>query len=128
MKRVNVAAAGFALGMCALIIPATVAAAGTEEEPFIVQGTVQYYPVIRVGYADLNLGRTEGVERLNKRVERAAGLLCIDNSVKPLKLEMMARACKRDTIADVAPQVAEAIASFGRSQLASNMTIEVARR
>lgn len=123
MTRLNPAAAvALALGAATLIAPA----AAFAQRPFLVTGSTM--PTEVVSYRDLNLASSDGVARLNRRVEAAATRLCVDAGVQPLSSLMLGKACRADAIASAAPQVSDAIANFGKAEFASAAFVKVARR
>lgn len=118
MKRFNIGAA-VAL---ALVAPA----AASSQAPLLVTGSA--LPTEIVSYRDLNLASSDGVARLNRRIESAADRLCVDPNPQPLSAIMLDRACRADAIASATPQVSAAIANFGKAEFASASFVKVARR
>ena len=84
MKRFNIGAA-VAL---ALVAPA----AASSQAPLLVTGSS--LPTEIVSYRDLNLASSDGVARLNRRIESAADRLCVDPNPQPLSAVMLDRACR----------------------------------
>ena len=126
MNRVKIGAAGLAMAITALIVPATAQAA---EDPVVVEGNIDR-PFIVVSYADLNLAEEAGVARLNRRVRAAATRLCIQPGLQPVGEEMRDQACRKDALDDASRQIELAVADFGKNQYAaaSQRRIRVALR
>jgi UrcA family protein len=78
-----------------------------------------------VKYNDLNLASAEGVSTLNRRVRRAAKMLCTTNSSSALELFGLVRECVSDAISGAQPQVDVAIARFGNQDVAMAEPIRV---
>lgn len=76
------------------------------------------YPTVTVAHADLNLGSEAGVRKLEARVRHAAQQLCLTPGVKTPKLYSAERNCVKQTIANAAPQVREAVARQGATRSA----------
>jgi UrcA family protein len=115
MNRINIAAAGLAVALTALIVPATARAASNDA---VVEANLDR-PIIYVSYADLNLADAAGMGRLNRRVLTAATRLCIKTGLQPVSEEMSDQACKRSAIDGANEQIKLAAANFGKNQLAA---------
>lgn len=126
MNRMKIGAAGLAVALSALIIPATVHAA---DRPVVVEGNPEAQ-TIYVSYADLNLADASGLKRLNRRVRTAATRLCVEPGLQTVRQEMMDNACRADAIAGADEQIRLAAVNFGNRQFAatSGYQIKVARR
>lgn len=121
MNRVKLGAAGLAIALTALIVPATV-----QAQPLVVEGTVA--PTAVVSYADLNLASPKGIATLNARVTRAADQLCMDEGIQPLQRMLAGRSCRADAIAGADGQVREAVAKFGQGEYAALASVAVSLR
>ena len=126
MNHVKIGAAGLALALTALIIPA---AAQAGEAPVIVEGITDR-PVIYVSFADLNLAEAADVNRLNQRVRRAANRLCVQPGLQPASEEFRDNLCRAEALGDAGRQIETAVANFGKEQFAaaSKRRISVALR
>lgn len=121
MNKTQIAAAGFALAVTALIIPA----AAFAQESFTVEAELDR-PVEYVAYSDVDLSSESGLTLLRGRVRGAARKLCIHNGVQPVKLVMDGRACYADAIAGAEEQIATAVAVLQRGeQFAANARVAV---
>ena len=67
----------------------------------------------RVPYADLNLRSEAGVARLDARIRAAADRLCTGVGIEKLADRFAEARCRTATIAAAAPQVKQAIETFG---------------
>lgn len=115
MNKAHIAAAGLAMALTALIVPATVFA-----QPITVEGELNR-PVEYVSYAGIDLGSESGLALLRGRVRGAANRLCIDNGTQPLKLVMDGHACFAEAIAGAENQINRVVAALDRGErLASN--------
>ncbi|HEV2748776.1 MAG TPA: UrcA family protein [Allosphingosinicella sp.] len=123
MNRVKLGAAGLAIALTALVVPATVRA----EQPLIVEAELDR-PTIYVSYADLNLRHKAGVERLSDRVARAADQLCLETGVQPVSRVVAGRACRDKAVAGANEQIRAAVAGFGSGQYAALTRIAVTLR
>ena len=115
MNIMKIGAAGLALAVTAVIVPATAQAA---DDPVVVEGNLDR-PYIIVSYADLNLAEEAGVNRLNRRVRTAATRLCIEPGLQTVRQEMDDQSCRLKAIADAKEQITLAVASFGTTRLAA---------
>lgn len=125
MNHMKIGAAGLAIAVTALIVPA----AAQAESPMIVEAFLDR-PVIYVSYADLNLGEKAGLDQLNRRVRNAATKLCIQPGVLGVGEWMRGHACRSDAIDGANRQIDVAVARFGQTQVAaaSERKIAVALR
>ncbi len=122
MNKVNFAAAGLALALTAVIVPA---AAFAQRAPITVEATLAL-PVEYVGYSDLNIASDEGLDMLRGRVRGAAKRLCIDEGVRQLEPVLEGRQCFTGAIAGAEAQISRAVAALDRGeQFASNSAIAV---
>lgn len=122
MNKINFAAAGAALVLTAIVIPAT---AFAEQRPFTVEAN-RTLPVAYVSYSDLNVASDDGLDMLRGRVRGAAKELCIDEAVRQLEPVLEGRRCVAGAIAGAETQIARVIASLDRGeQLAANSAIAV---
>ena len=122
MNRVNLGAAGLAIALTALIVPATVHAA----QPVIVEAQIQ--PTAYVSYADLDLSDGSGVARLKARVANAADRLCLDIGRQPLNREMAGKACRKSAIEGADEQIRLAVSNFGSARYAALSRVAVTLR
>ena len=120
MDRIKIAAAGFALAVTALIVPAAVYG---QSAPITVEGELER-PVAYVSYADIDLASDSGLKLLRGRVRGAATRLCIHSGTQPIKLVMDGRACFAEAIAGAEEQIALAAIDRG-TRFASNASIAV---
>jgi UrcA family protein len=122
MNKVNFAAAGLALALTAIIVPAT---AFAQREPITVEANLAL-PVEYVSYSDLNLANAAGLDRLRGRVRNAAENLCIDEAVRQLEPVFEGRRCVTSAVAGAEAQISRVIAALDRGErLASNDAIAV---
>jgi UrcA family protein len=126
MNTVKLGAAGLAIAVAALIIPATVQAA--QQEPVIVEGSAEPRPAIRVSFADLNLANKAGLARLNSRVAQAADRLCIEEADHSVATVMAGHACRRSAVAGAEEQISRAVSNFGNPAYAALTQIAVTLR
>ena len=123
MNKVNFAAAGLALALTAIIVPAT--AFAQERDPITVEANLAL-PVEYVSYSDLNLANAAGLDRLRGRVRNAAEQLCIDEAVRQLEPVFEGRRCVTSAVAGAEAQISRVIAALDRGErLASNDAIAV---
>lgn len=101
------------------------AGAAAAQNPIQGEGAV---PTIEVSYADLDLGSEGGVAALQRRVRAAASRLCLGYAGGDLEERMGRRACFNTALASAHGPVEQAIAEFGRTQLAGRATITIAAR
>jgi UrcA family protein len=93
-----------------LAAAATLASAPTlAQAPTRVDGR----PSARVSYAELNLNSRSGMAMLDRRIQRAAKTLCVDERVRDLARASAGRACFAEAIASAQPQVERAVANAG---------------
>lgn len=122
MNKFNLAAAGLALALTAVIVPAT---AFAQRGPITVEANLNL-PVEYVSYSDLNMASDEGLDMLRGRVRGAARRLCIDEGVRQLKPVFEGRHCFTGAIAGAEAQISRALAALDRGeQFASNRAIAV---
>lgn len=67
-------------------------------------------PTRVVSFADLNLASKAGQERLGNRIRAAAGELCYEDNIEPLKLTIARRHCYSVAVDDAYNQMRAAIA------------------
>lgn len=125
MSTTKFASAVLALAASAIMVPAAVRA---EKAPLVVEGQTGN-PTIYVGFADLNLGNSAGVDRLQGRVRRAAEKLCIEHQ-QPLNRTMAGFACRDEAVSGAQSQIETAIAGLqsGNTQFAAASRIAVSLR
>jgi UrcA family protein len=66
-----------------------------------------------VSYGDLNLSHTDGIERLDRRIAKAAKAVC-DNGDKTLRAQLAASKCRDDAISGAVEARSMAIAGSGQ--------------
>lgn len=54
----------------------------------------------RVGFADLNLGSPDGMDRLKTRIRSAAKSICLDHNIDPLRISMQRARCYELAVSD----------------------------
>src|SRR3954463_12949834 len=115
------------------ILRMTIAAAGiflaaaegrAQIGPVVIEGSL---PTARVSYADLDLTSPAGRLTLDRRVSRAASVLCIDNQRAPLDEFMAQRHCYSTAMSAARVDIRQAVARAGTS-FASQATILVAAK
>ncbi|MGH6925538.1 MAG: UrcA family protein [Propylenella sp.] len=120
MNRINIAAAGMALAVTALVIPVAASAQG----PITVEG--EALPFEYVSYSDLNIASETGLDMLRSRVRGAAKRLCIEDGVRQLEPVLAGRACVSGAVAGAEGQISQALAAHDRGErFASNAAIAV---
>ena len=124
MNLVKIGAAGIAVALTDIIVPAA-----ANAEPVIVEAVIDQ-PVIYVSYADLNLTEQAGVDRLNRRVHKAANRLCVQAGLQPVADVARDKACRKLALQGANLQIADAVANFEKNQYAeaSSRKIAVALR
>ncbi len=114
------------LGIPAVLATAFLSSTVAAAQPSIeVEGAA---PRAEVSFADLDLGRPAGVAALQSRVRAAARDLCLGYAGGDLEERMARQTCFATALASARPQVEQAVAEFGRTQLAGRRTITVAVR
>ncbi len=111
-------AAIMALAVTGATLAATTPASGAE---LVVNGT--YVPIVRVGYADLDLRNTAGVAKLQRRVAAAANKLCVGVGEEALADRIAGFQCRDETIAAAQPQVRRAIDRVAMAQASTGRAI-----
>ena len=114
-RTLGIPAAAFAMAL----VPTAAA-----PQPIEAEGA----PHTEVSYADLDLGSPSGVGALQGRIRGAARRLCMSNTGGDLEERMARRTCFIAALASTRPQVEQAIAGFGRIQLAGRRAVAVAAR
>ena len=110
MNKIHLAAAGMALAVTALVIPA----AASAQAPITVEGEV--LPFEYVGYSDLNIASEDGLDMLRGRVRGAAKRLCINDAVRQLEPVLEGRRCFAGAIAGSEEQISRVVAALGRGE------------
>jgi UrcA family protein len=110
----------FALAAAAI----AVATPALAQSPVIVEGGV---PTAIVSYADLDLTSAAGRLTLDRRANRAASDLCLDNRHMPLDEQIAQRQCFSVAMTKARIDIQQAVAHAGR-QLAAEKTIRLAAR
>jgi|tagenome__1003787_1003787.scaffolds.fasta_scaffold19637005_1 UrcA family protein len=115
------------------ILRMTVAAAGiflaaaegrAQVAPVVIEGSL---PTARVSYADLDLTSPAGRLTLDRRVSRAASVLCLDNQRAPLDEFMAQRHCYSTAMSKARIDIEQAVNRAG-TRFASQATILVAAK
>jgi len=120
MNLLKIGAAGLAVALTAIIVPAAASA-----QPVIVEAVIEQ-PVIYVSYADLNLADQRGVDRLNRRVHKAATRLCVQAGLQPVADVARDQACRKLALEGANVQIADAVANFGKNQYAAASSRKIA--
>ena len=109
MKKIYPRFAALALAAAFAVSGGTLAATGAPA--FAADLVVTGQPSARVAYADLDLSRAAGRERLEARIRSAAERLCSEPGTQTLQDRLASDACRAEVIASAEPQLRRALGS-----------------